>query len=254
MSPTKIEAAIRLPDPLLRQTVIDRIHDAPQQLGGLEAFLRQLRAVSNLTDSEIERSLDALKPGTNGEDLKTWARTLLKQQTHLHVPPPIPLDDEKFELLIGERLHEAGREFHNCLATKGPDAFVSAELHYVWRGPPGPAAILTLVPLAGNGWIVSDIKASRNRKPPRVVVMAVRNAVQRYGIGVQIVCPGGVTSLKGIRYMLDYWPCVFDFDCDAAEATGANEQHTQVHRQLDRFIAGINGAPVPESYYDESAD
>lgn len=61
VSPAQVVAAARLPELLLRKTVLDKIHDPPVQLASLTAFVDYIRVVCEADDAAIAHSLNDLR-------------------------------------------------------------------------------------------------------------------------------------------------------------------------------------------------
>lgn len=254
VSPAKIVAAARLPEVLLRKSVLDKIHDPPVQLASLTSFVDYIRVVCGADDKAIAHSLNTLKPGTSGQDLKAWAKAWMKRQVRLSVPPPIPAADPAFRLVLGEDLVRTGREFRNCLGDRVTEAFLASSVYYLWEGTPG-GAIIALNPLSNGGWFVADAKLARNRKLPVSAMRSLQVALGKYDIAIHLLSPEGSPSPCPLHYILDSWPYGLSFD---EEDDGADQEEDEpdltVRGHLDRFLAGINGEPVPDGYYEDETE
>ena len=254
VTPTNIEAAAHLPDVLRRTAVLEKIHDVAVQLPSLTAFLNYIRVVCDADDATITHSLNDLKSGASGQDLKSWAQAWMLRQVRLHVPPPIPAEDTTFSLILGKDLVRIGREYRNCLGNCVTEAFLASSVYYLWEGTPG-GAIIALNPLSHGGWFVEDAKLARNRKLPASAMRSLQAALGKYDIAIHLLSPEGSPSPCPLNYILDSWPYGLSFD---EEDDGAKQEEDEpdltVQRHLDRFLAGINGEPVPDGYYEDETE
>ncbi len=256
VSPTKIAAAARLPDVLLRAAVLNKIHDVPVQLPSLCAFVNYIRVVCDADDAAIAHSLNDLRPGTSGQDLKSWAQTWMMRQVRLHVPPPIPVEDAAFSLIVGRDLARIGREFRNCLGERLAEAFLASTIHYLWTDAPGGAAVVALSPLSDGGWFVEDVRQARNRRLSSSAVRELRAALSKYGITIHLLAPESGPSPHALRHLINSWASGLDLsdDDDEEQDCGGGEEEAEVLRHLDRLLAGINGEPVPDGYYEDETE
>lgn len=256
VSHTKIAAAARLPDVLLRAAVLNKIHDVPVQLPSLSAFVNYIRVVCDADDAAIAHSLNDLRSGTSGQDLKSWAQTWMMRQVRLHVPPPIPAEDAAFSLIVGRDLARIGREFRNCLGERLAEAFLASTIHYLWTDAPSGAAVVALSPLSDGGWFVEDVRQARNRRLSSSGVRALRTALGKYGIAIHLLAPESGPSPHALRHIITSWASGLDLsdDDDEEHDCGGGEEDAEVLRHLDRLLAGINGEPVPDGYYEDETE
>lgn len=261
VSPAQVVAAARLPELLLRKTVLDKIHDPPVQLASLTAFVDYIRVVCEADDAAIAHSLNDLRPGMSGQDLKAWAQAWMARQIRLHAPPPIPTEDAAFSLILGKDLTRLGREYRVCLGERLAEAFLGSLVHYLWKGAPGGPAIIALSPLTGGGWFVEEARRPRNRRLSRVAMQALEFALSKYGIAIHLASPEGTPSPGSLRYIIDSWASGLDFD-DEAEvddedglaAPDEGEPDPEVRRHLSRFVADIEGRGVLNSNHGEESE
>lgn len=261
VSPAKIVAAARLPEVLLRPAVVSKIHDAPMQLAGLATVVDYIRVVCNADDEAIAHSLNDLKPGSSGQDLKVWAKAWMARQVRLHVPPPIPAEDPAFALILGKELTRLGREYRICLGERLAESFLGSSIHYLWKGAPSGPAVIALSPLTGGGWFVEEARRPRNRRLSRTAMRVLAVALGKYGIAIHLATPEGTPSPGSLRYIIDSWASGLGFDDEAEDADedghidlDEDEPDLEVRRHLRRFVAGLEGRGVLNSNHGEESE
>jgi hypothetical protein len=189
ISKVGIEAALRLPTPLLRQEVISRLHSVEQVEQLRVALDTILSLLPEAEHGEVWQSLACLSPSTS---LCTWLRRLIDKVPSFPIACPFEGDADVTFLTSPKAMRDTGRRMFNCLSTKIAHCFLQRSLYANWHNP---EAIIELQSLSREYWVISGIHGVRNSGVDPETLRAIRAKFD----GGRVLVPAQFAEAKHIN-------------------------------------------------------
>jgi hypothetical protein len=189
ISEVNIEAAFRLPAPLLRREIITRLHSVEQVEQLRTALDVILSLLPQAAHREVWQSLACLSPSTS---LRTWLIRLIDKVPSFPIASPLSDDAEVTFLSSPNAIRNCSARFSNCLTTKIPHAFLGRVAYYEWHSP---GAVIELKSLSRGHWLISGIYGVKNRKVDTSTLRSIRAKFEEAGVLV----PAQFSELREIN-------------------------------------------------------
>jgi hypothetical protein len=170
-------------DPVLvHPDLVKHLYSVPQAHKAND-LMRLLRGViSTWTDQEFARTLRQSVSG--GSPLETFARKAIEKADRFPPPPFLPAEGIQ-PLTSAAELIAFGREMGNCSAKKIAEVLLRLSCLYrvEQQTKDGGTMVLAveLVPLSNGLWLIQEIKAAKNERPPTPVLRAVLERLHALG-------------------------------------------------------------------------
>jgi hypothetical protein len=193
ISQVSIEAALRLPVPLLRQEITTRLHSI-EQIEQLRIALEDiLSLLPKVAHTEVWQSLACLSPSTS---LRTWLIRLLNKVPRFPIVSPVSDDRDVTLLSSPEAIRNCSARFFNCLKLKVPNVFLGRVIFYEWHSP---GAVIELRSLSGGHWSINGIYGMRNQKVDTSTLRAIRAKFE----GMGVLVPAQFSELREVNRCAD---------------------------------------------------
>jgi hypothetical protein len=92
---------------------------------------------------------------------------------------PFPARGKLHPFTSGQEMRRAGRHFKNCLGDMIDEAIAGERAFYLWQDR--PSAIVALKRVGVLGWVLDEVKLSRNRKPSRAMFAEIEACLEGAG-------------------------------------------------------------------------
>jgi hypothetical protein len=206
---TSLQAALKLPIPLVRTEILTR-HKSVEKIDELSAaFDLIFPLLPEVIQNNAWQSLAALNSSTS---LKSWLRRLVENIPRYPVSGPLSDDAETTFLSSPRAMADTGRRLQNCLATLISHPLLNRSVYYFWRNP---ECIVELRCLSKGFFVLKDIHSRGHGTVDAETMLRIRTRFEATGrvlIGAE---HAEATRANRAAKLLDVWTRGLpDFDDD----------------------------------------
>jgi hypothetical protein len=149
-----LQAALRLPVPLVRPEVLTRLKSVEQIDELSAAFDLLFPLLPEAAQASAWQSLASLQPTAS---LKAWLRRLIEKVPRYPISGPLSDDAEAMLLSSPQMMADTGRRLKNCLATLVVQPLLSRYVYYLWLNP---SAVIELRCLSQGHFLLKGVHTS----------------------------------------------------------------------------------------------
>ncbi|MPR12374.1 hypothetical protein [Microvirga tunisiensis] len=157
--------------------VLNRLRSVEQATDFVRAVELIKRVNMGVTDGNLRKSLDALRPGT---PLRNWITRWLEKATNFWVPVPFVDPSEMILLQSADAMRDAAKRFENCLEGKIVQCALGRVLYVEYLPTP---CIIQLESLS-DGWVFESVHGVKNTSVDPATTQLVLKKL--HACGVQI--------------------------------------------------------------------
>jgi hypothetical protein len=170
-----LQAARRLPMPLLRPEVMTRLKSVDHIDELSAAFDLIFPLLPEAAQASAWQSLASLQPTAS---LKAWLRRLIEKVPRYPISGPLSDDEEAMLLSSPQMMSDTGRRLKNCLATLVVQPLLSRYVYYLWRDP---LAVIELRCLSRGFFVLKSVHTSGNGTVDAETMVRVRTKFESTG-------------------------------------------------------------------------
>jgi hypothetical protein len=196
---TSLQAALKLPIPLVRTEILTRLKSVEQIDELSAAFDLIFPLLPEAIQNSAWQSLAALDPSTS---LKSWLRRLVEQIPRYPVSGPVRDDAETTFLSSPRAMADTGRRLQNCLATLISQPLLNRYVYYLWSKP---EAVIELRCLSRGYFVLKGVHTTGHGTVDAESLMRIRGKFE--GTGRVLIGAEHAEARRANRgaKMLDAW-------------------------------------------------
>jgi hypothetical protein len=206
---TSLQAALKLPIPLVRTEILTRLKSVEQIDELSAAFDLIFPLLPEEAQASAWQSLSSLQSTAS---LKAWLRRLVEKVPKYPVSGPLSDDAETMLLSSPQMMADTGRRLKNCLATLVVQPLLSRYVYYLWCNP---SAVIELRCLSQGFFVLKSVHTTGHETVDAATMMQIRDKFERTGkVLVGAECAEATKANRAAK-LLDVWTRGLpDFDDD----------------------------------------